>query len=149
MAGMSAQWNNYSYLSAQKNVFAFANVHEMDNGEKMYAIGGNETEWSLLSYMARVNYEYDNKYLLTATVRRDGSSRFGRNNRWGTFPSVSLAWRISEEPWFKKSDILSDMKIRAGYGVTGSQASVSNYAYLASYNTSVYPLGTTGKEQSA
>jgi TonB-linked SusC/RagA family outer membrane protein len=149
MAGTSAQWNNNDYLNAQKNVFAFENVHEMDNGQKMHAIGGNESEWSLFSYMARANYDYDNRYLLTATIRRDGSSRFGRNNRWGTFPSVSVAWRISEEPWFKKSNVLSDLKLRAGYGVTGSQASVGNYGYLASYNTSVYPLGYSGTEQSA
>jgi len=149
MAGMSAQWNDNDYLNAQKNVFAFENVHEMDNGQKMYAIGGNESEWSLLSYMARLNYEYDNKYLLTATVRRDGSSRFGRNHRWGTFPSVSAAWRISEEPWYPKNKYVSDLKLRAGYGVTGSQASVGNYSYLASYNTSVYPFGKTGTEQSA
>ena len=99
--------------------------------------------------MARLNYEFADRYLLTATVRRDGSSRFGRNNRWGTFPSVSLAWRASEEEWFPKNNILNDLKIRAGYGVTGSQASVGNYSYLASYNTSVYPFGKTGTEQSA
>lgn len=86
MAGTSAQWNDYDYLNAQKNVFAYSGVHEMDNGEKMHSIGGNETEWALMSYMARLNYEYADRYLLTATVRRDGSSRFGRNNRWGTFP---------------------------------------------------------------
>ena len=149
MAGVSAQWNDFDYLNAQKNVFAFDNVHEMDNGQKMHAIGGNETEWALFSYMARLNYDYKNKYLLTATVRRDGSSRFGSNHRWGTFPSVSIAWRISEEDWFPKSEILGDLKIRAGYGVTGSQASVSNYSYLASYNTSVYPFGYSGNEQAA
>lgn len=149
MAGVSAQWNDYSYLNAQKNVFAYANVHEMDNGQKMYSIGGNETEWSLLSYMARLNYEFADRYLLTATVRRDGSSRFGRNNRWGTFPSVSLAWRASEEKWWKKNDWVNDLKVRVGYGVTGSQASVGNYSYLATYNTSVYPFGKTGTEQSA
>lgn len=149
MAGTSAQWNNTDYMNAQKNVFAFENVHEMDNGQKMYAIGGNETEWALFSYMARVNYDYNNRYLLTATIRRDGSSRFGSDKRWGTFPSVSAAWRISEEEWFPQNKILSDLKIRVGYGVTGSQASVSNYSYLASYNTSVYPLGINGTEQSA
>lgn len=149
MAGTSAQWNNNDYLNAEKHIFAFQNVHEMDNGQKMHAIGGNEAEWSLMSYMARLNYDYDNKYLFTATVRRDGSSRFGRNHRWGTFPSMSVAWRISEEPWFKKTDVLSDLKLRAGYGVTGSQAGVSNYGYLASYNTSVYSFGYAGKEQAA
>ncbi len=149
MAGTSAQWNKFDYLNAQKNIFAFENVHEMDNGQDMYAIGGNETEWALFSYMARATYDYESKYLLTATIRRDGSSRFGRDKRWGMFPSVSAAWRISEESWFKKTDFLSDLKIRMGYGVTGSQASVSNYGYLASYNTSVYPFGYAGTEQAA
>jgi TonB-linked SusC/RagA family outer membrane protein len=121
----------------------------MDNGHKMHAIGGNETEWALFSYMARINYDYQNKYLLTATIRRDGSSRFGSDKRWGTFPSVSAAWRVSEEEWFPKNNILSDLKVRIGYGMTGSQASVSNYSYLASYNTSVYPMGVNGTEQSA
>lgn len=149
MAGMSAQWNTNDYLNAQKNVFMFDNVHEMDNGEEMYAIGGNETEWALLSYMARVNYSYEDRYLLTATIRRDGSSRFGKKHRWGTFPSVSVAWRASQEKWFPKNDYINDLKVRAGYGVTGSQASVGNYSYLASYNTSVYPFGISSGNQTA
>ncbi|MBP7359427.1 MAG: TonB-dependent receptor [Prevotella sp.] len=149
MAGTSAQWNDFDYLNAQKNLFAFENVHEMDNGQKMYAIGGNETEWALFSYMARANYDYSNRYLITATIRKDGSSRFGRNHRWGTFPSVSMAWRLTEEPWFKQNELLNDLKIRMGYGITGSQASVSNYSYMPTYNTSVYPFGTDGNEQTA
>lgn len=149
MAGMSAQWNTNDYLNAQKNVFMFDNVHEMDNGEEMYAIGGNETEWALLSYMARVNYSYEDRYLLTATIRRDGSSRFGKKHRWGTFPSVSVAWRASQEKWFPRNDYINDLKVRAGYGVTGSQASVGNYSYLASYNTSVYPFGISSGNQTA
>lgn len=149
MAGMSAQWNTNDYLNAQKNVFMFDNVHEMDNGEEMYAIGGNETEWALLSYMARVNYSYEDRYLLTATIRRDGSSRFGKKHRWGTFPSVSVACRASQEKWFPKNDYINDLKVRAGYGVTGSQASVGNYSYLASYNTSVYPFGISSGNQTA
>ena len=149
MAGTSAQWNDFDYLNAQKNLFAFENVHEMDNGQKMYAIGGNETEWALFSYMARANYDYRNRYLITATIRKDGSSRFGRNHRWGTFPSVSMAWRLTEEPWYKQNDLLNDLKIRMGYGITGSQASVSNYSYMPTYNTSVYPFGTDGNEQTA
>lgn len=149
MAGTSAQWNDFDYLNAQKNLFAFENVHEMDNGQKMYAIGGNETEWALFSYMARANYDYRNRYLITATIRKDGSSRFGRNYRWGTFPSVSMAWRLTEEPWYKQNELLNDLKIRMGYGITGSQASVSNYSYMPTYNTSVYPFGTDGNEQTA
>ena len=148
MAGTSAQWNKFDYLNAQKNVFMFDSIHEMDNGQEMYAIGGNESEWSLMSIMARLNYSYADRYLITATVRHDGSSRFGANNRWGTFPSVSVAWRPSKENWFPENKAVNDLKIRAGYGVTGSQASVGNYGYLAVYDTAVYSFGSAGKEQS-
>lgn len=148
MAGTSAQWNDYSWFSAQMNGFLFDSVHQLNNGEEMYDISGTKSEWSLLSYMARANYSYDDKYLLTATVRRDGSSRFGSEHRWGTFPSLSAAWRISGEDFFPKEKLVNDLKLRLGYGKTGSQASVGNYSYLPSYNTMVYPLGTDGKNQS-
>lgn len=148
MAGTSAQWNKYDWLNTQKNDFMFDNIHEMDNGLKMYEIGGNMSEWSLFSFMARVNYSYADKYLLTATVRRDGSSRFGPESRWGTFPSMSLAWRMSKEDWFPRHSAVNDLKIRAGYGVTGSQASVGNYGYLALYDMGIYSFGKDGKEQS-
>ena len=148
MAGTSAQWNRYDWLNTQKNDFMFDNIHEMDNGLKMYEIGGNMSEWSLFSFMARVNYSYADKYLLTATVRRDGSSRFGPESRWGTFPSMSLAWRMSKEDWFPQHSVVNDLKIRAGYGVTGSQASVGNYGYLALYDMGIYSFGKDGKEQS-
>ena len=145
MAGTSAQWCNFDYLNAQKNIFLFDNIHEMDNGQKMYSIGGSASDWSLLSFMGRVNYSYDNRYLLTATVRRDGSSRFGKDNRWGTFPSVSAAWRISEESFFQKDAWnINDLKLRVGYGVTGNQ-NIGNYAFLATYNTSVYPFNGTSQ----
>ena len=147
MAGTSAQWNKFDYMNAQKNVFMFDNIHEMDNGQEMYSIDGNQSEWSLMSLMARLNYSYADRYLLTATVRRDGSSRFGADNRWGTFPSVSLAWRPSKEEFFPENKVVNDLKIRAGYGVTGSQASVGNYGYLAIYDLAIYSFGTAGKEQ--
>ena len=108
--------------------------------KKMYSLGGSQSDWALLSLMARLNYSYEDKYLLTATVRRDGSSRFGKNNRWGTFPSVSLAWRVSQEDWFPKDNFLmNDLKLRVGYGVTGNQE-IGNYGFVASYNTGVYPF---------
>lgn len=149
MTGTSAQWNHASWLSAQMNGFIFNNVHQMDNGEEMYSIGGSQNEWSLMSYMARANYTFDERYLLTATIRRDGSSRFGSKHRWGTFPSVSAAWRISKESFFPQDQAINDLKLRVGYGKTGSQASVSNYSYLPSYTTMVYPFGTNDKNQSA
>lgn len=148
MAGVSAQWNDYSWLNATMNGFLFDNVHQMDNGETMKNIGGSRSQWSLMSFMGRANYTFDNRYLLTVTLRRDGSSRFGKKHRWGTFPSVSAAWRISEEKFFNK-DKVSDLKLRLGYGQTGSQASVSNYGYLPSLETLVYPFGNPKENQSA
>lgn len=95
----------------------------------------------LLSYYGRLNYSFDGKYLLTATVRRDASSRFSKNNRWGTFPSVALGWTLTEEPWLKDSKVLSNLKLRASYGVTGQQEDIGNYNYLP-----VYTLGVSGAE---
>lgn len=147
MAGTSAQWNSYDYMSGEKSGFLFDSVNQMNNGQEVEYLNGSKSEWSLMSLMARVNYSYDDRYLITATIRRDGSSRFGRNNRWGTFPSVSVAWRPSKESWFPENNVVNDLKVRGGYGVTGSQASVSNYGYLATYDTGVYSFGTAGTEQ--
>jgi len=143
MAGMSAQWNHAYWMNGQMNGFLFDNVHQLDNGEKIHDLGGSQSEWALLSYMARANYSYDNKYLLTATIRRDGSSRFGRNHRWGTFPSASAAWRISAEDFFPQDIAVNDLKLRLGYGKTGSQASVGNYDHIQTLVTLLYPFGTT------
>ncbi|MBD2704019.1 TonB-dependent receptor [Spirosoma sp. BT702] len=85
------------------------------------------SEWAIMSWLARVNYGFANKYLLTATIRQDGSSRFGAKNRWGTFPSVSLAYRLSDEPFMKSVSAISDLKIRASYGIAGNNL-IPNYA---------------------
>jgi TonB-dependent starch-binding outer membrane protein SusC len=90
----------------------------------------------LLSYYGRVNYSYDSRYLVTATMRRDGSSRFSKNNRWGTFPSVALGWRVTEESFLKNNPILSNLKLRVSYGVTGQQDGIGNYNYLPVYTQS-------------
>lgn len=87
----------------------------------------------LLSYYGRLNYTFNNKYLLTATIRRDGTSRFNKDNRWGVFPSVALAWKIKEEAFLVNSDLISDLKLRVGYGVTGQQEGIGNYSYLPNY----------------
>ena len=91
----------------------------------------------LLSYYGRINYSYDGKYLLTATVRRDASSRFSKDNRWGTFPSVALGWTLTQEPWLKDNKVLTNLKLRASYGVTGQQDGIGNYNYLPVYTSSV------------
>ena len=141
MAGMSAQWNTNDYLNAQKNVFMFDNVHEMDNGEEMYAIGGNETEWALLSYMARINYSYEDRYLLTATIRRDGSSRFGKENKWGTFPSAAFAWRVNQESFLRDVSWIDNLKLRVSYGIVGNQNGIGNYTTLGLADNKGYEFG--------
>lgn len=87
----------------------------------------------LLSYYGRLNYSYDSRYMLTATVRRDASSRFAKEHRWGTFPSVALAWRLSQESFLRDSKVVSDLKLRASYGETGQQDGIGNYGYLPVY----------------
>ena len=86
-------------------------------------------EWSLLSFLARTNYSYASKYLLTATIRRDGSSRFGENNKWGVFPSASVGWRISEETFMKNITVINELKLRASYGHTGNNF-IGNYDHV-------------------
>lgn len=98
-------------------------------------IGSNKASSKLISFYGRINYDYKGKYLLTATLRRDGSSKFGRNNRWGTFPSASVAWRISSESFMRSVHWIDDLKIRASYGITGNQ-DIGNYKTMAIYGAS-------------
>jgi TonB-linked SusC/RagA family outer membrane protein len=93
-------------------------------------------EWSLISYLSRVSYDFDGKYLLSASFRRDGASRFGSNTKWGNFPSVSAGWRISDMDFFK-SDVINDFKLRASYGQTGN-FSIPNYGAIPLLGQSNY-----------
>ena len=92
---------------------------------------------SLISYYGRINYTLMNRYLLTATMRRDGSSRFSKENRWGSFPSVALAWRVSQENFFEPlTPVVNDLKLRASYGITGQQDGIANYSHISNYTYS-------------
>jgi TonB-linked SusC/RagA family outer membrane protein len=137
MAGTSAQENNFSYISGSIQEFASVRTQQLDNGLSQKEIGGSGSSWSLMSYIGRANYNYNDKYLATATIRRDGSSRFGENNKWGTFPSASLAWRISEEDFFQPIEFVNYFKLRAGYGVTGNQE-IGNYSFSSALSTIQY-----------
>ena len=106
-------------------------------GTTLSTVKASDYRHVMLSYYGRVNYSFDGKYLLTATVRRDASSRFSKNTRWGTFPSVALGWTLTEEPWLKNQKVLSNLKLRASYGVTGQQEGIGNYNYLPVYTSSV------------
>ena len=106
-------------------------------GTTLSTVKASDYRHVMLSYYGRVNYSFDGKYLLTATVRRDASSRFSKNTRWGTFPSVALGWTLTEEPWLKDNKVISNLKLRASYGVTGQQEGIGNYNYLPVYTSSV------------
>ena len=106
-------------------------------GTNLSTVKASDYRHVMLSYYGRVNYSFDGKYLLTATVRRDASSRFSKDTRWGTFPSVALGWTLTEEPWLKDNKVISNLKLRASYGITGQQEGIGNYNYLPVYTASV------------
>ncbi|MGB8191444.1 MAG: TonB-dependent receptor [Chitinophagaceae bacterium] len=122
---------NYSFASFNAQGVKFPNSDP--------AFPFNKPEHTLLSYFGRANYTFKDRYLLTATVRRDASSRFAPNNRWGLFPSIALAWQMKEESFLKNNSVISDLKLRLSYGVTGQQDGIGNYDYLA-----YYALSATG-----
>lgn len=134
MVGTSATRTSSNYINATAKGFDinYFGYHSLGAGYK-----ANErdlkTEWgehTLLSYIARVNYYFDTKYLVTATARYDGSSKFGKGHQWGIFPSLSAAWNITEEEFMQEQTLFDQLKLRAGFGVVGNQ-NIDNYAYLS------------------
>lgn len=154
MAGYS--WQHFYYANHD---ITYSNPTEDLGAKEGYTYDENERHYIrddhrripyenyLISFFGRLNYNFMDRYLLTATLRRDGSSRFSENNRWGLFPSAALAWTISNEPFMKATEnVLSKLKLRLGYGVTGQQE-IGDYQYITSYSFSTNPnttyLGTT------
>lgn len=139
----------YSYVDYLTKVYNYASYNaagvKYPNSDPAFPY--NEPEHSLISFFGRVNYSYADKYLLTGTLRRDGSSRFGPLNKWAMFPSVAFAWKIKNEQFLMTNNTLSDLKLRIGYGITGQQDGIDNYAFLAAYGLSSsnasYPFGST------
>jgi len=122
--------NRNDNFSATRQNFLFPNYLVLSSGDANFQTnGGGASEWALASYFGRVNYSFDNKYLLEANLRYDGSSRFAPNKRWGMFPSFSAGWRISEEPFFKGIKQVSSLKFRGSWGQLGNQ-DIGNYPYL-------------------
>lgn len=120
-------YNNFKAAGQQYPVEANQN-NTLENGNTQYnAINSHQEEYELASFLGRVTYNYNDKYYLDASFRRDGSSKFGANNRWGNFPAVSAAWRLSGEPFLNGISWLSDLKLKAGYGVTGNQDAIDAY----------------------
>ncbi|QHT68898.1 TonB-dependent receptor [Rhodocytophaga rosea] len=131
--------SNEGFRAANRSfpdVFGYSNLNAGNaqaDGTTNREVSSYKTEAILVGFLGRINYSFNEKYLLTANIRRDGSSRFGSNNRWGWFPSVSVGWRIGEESFLKNTGIFSDLKLRAGYGVTGNQEGIYDYAPLLLY----------------
>ncbi len=142
VAGTSAQKNRFDFLGGSVQEFPSDNTQQIDNGTLQPTVNGNGNEWALMSYLGRANYNFDDKYFITATIRRDGSSRFGQGNKWGWFPSTALAWRISGEKFMENVTAVNELKLRVGYGITGNQE-IGNYAFASSYNTVLYNLNGT------
>ena len=125
----------WKYVSPEYNELSYT-------GTFIASSSAADQRHTLLSYYGRLNYSFAEKYLLTATFRRDGSSRFSKQNRWGTFPSVAIAWRISQEAFFEPlRRAVNDFKLRASYGVTGQQDGIANYSYIP-----VYTISQTGAQ---
>ncbi|WP_291855145.1 TonB-dependent receptor [Marinilabilia sp.] len=110
-------------------------------GEVQNSTAAFDERHVLLSYYGRLNYTLASRYMLTATIRQDGTSRFSEDTRWGTFPSVAVGWRLSEEFFLRDIDVLTNLKLRASYGVTGQQEGIGNYNYLP-----VYTISQTGAQ---
>lgn len=137
MMGANAQQNKTNWIAGNIQGFASEVTQQLNNGTINPNVNGSGYEWALASYFGRINYNYDNKYLFTGTIRRDGSSRFGENNKWGTFPSASVAWKISNEDFMQRLSFINDLKLRAGFGITGNQ-NIGNYSFASSLTSIVY-----------
>lgn len=128
----------YSYNDYQTKFYNYADFDA--NGTKIANTDPdfpfNTPQNRLISYFARLNYSYDERFLLTATIRRDGSSRFGPSYKYGYFPSVALAWTLKNESFLKNNDFVSALKLRMSYGITGQQEGIGNYGFLSTYGLS-------------
>ncbi|GAB3931258.1 TonB-dependent receptor [Larkinella terrae] len=118
----------------------FALYNNLGGGATLQTPASGASDWALISYLARVNYGYDSRFLLTLTARRDGSSRFGPNNKYGFFPSGALAWRLINEKFMQTQKWVSDLKLRVSYGLTGNQE-IGDYRYLSNIGVSTAALG--------
>jgi len=148
LIGTEAITNHTDYLGASANNFrrtdplfrylAASVIEDIRN----VGVSGIATEWSLVSYFGLLGYNYNNRYLISGALRKDGSSRFGRDNRWGVFPSVSAAWLLSNESFLKDQNLVSELKIRASWGKLGNQEiGVYPYSSLVSTGDRVYTFG--------
>lgn len=117
-------------------------VEQLDAATDAFIVGGSESDWALQSFFGRINYTFNNKYLLEANLRYDGSSRFGEENQYGAFPSFSAGWRIIEEPFMQNVSFLNDLKLRGSWGILGNQE-IGNYSFVQNYNIEQFYLNAS------
>ncbi len=142
LLGTEAQKSSWEGTTVTKRQFASNDIQVLSEGnDETSSTSGWKDAASLASYFGRFNYSFENKYLVTLTMRADGSSKFGPNNKWGYFPSGSFAWRVSNEDFMKSIPTVYDMKLRVGYGEVGNQA-IGNYLYGSALQTVNTPFGT-------
>ena len=142
MVGTEAQRSDWEGIQITKKNFTSNDIQNLSQGDdKTSSTTGWKDASSLFSYFGRFNYNYADRYLATFTLRADGSSKFGPNNKWGYSPSGSIAWRISNEKFMKNVDAISNLKLRLGYGMVGNQA-IGTYLYGSSLVTVLTPFGT-------
>lgn len=143
LGGFTYQKNHYEYSSLQKNGFPDDQIHTLNAASNLVNGSSNASEWSIISWIGRANFSYDNKYLLAASIRRDGCSRFGSDNRWGMFPSVSAGWVISQEKFYQNFvDKINNLKLRISYGIAGNN-NIGDYAAIGSLSTANAVEGNT------
>ena len=144
MVGVSAQqwrYENETFVGINSSTDFIYTMNAFAANLDLSSTGSTLSNHSMASIFARVTYDYKGRYLLNAIMRRDGSSRFAPGHRWGTFPSVSAGWRISGEKFMQPlQDIVTDLKLRAGWGMNGNQGGFGNYAYMASMSVSKLPV---------
>ena len=141
--GTSYQASNRNFSSINGQQFPSDQFTKLAAAAEITSASTSGTQWGLSSYYFRANYGFDDRYLITLTGRADGSSRFGENNRFGFFPSGSVAWRVSEEGFFEQATVVSDLKLRASYGVTGNQDGIGNFASRGLFEVGNYRAGAT------
>ena len=134
LAGVSQQENTYRETGGNGNDLPSDEMRDLSQVQNLVAFG-REEKFSLASQFGRVNYRFNDKYLVTATIRRDGSSKFYTGNKYGIFPSASIAWKAKQESFLKDVGFLSDLKFRAGYGEVGNERGIRPFQYLARYSS--------------
>lgn len=141
LLGFEAQEGKYEWLFASRDNLPTNDLQQLSLGDAgQQQNNGGAGHWALVSYFGRFNYGFDDRYLLTGTVRVDGSSRFGPNNRYGVFPSAAVAWRVSNESFLKDIDAIDNLKIRAGVGTVGNQE-IGLYSYSSNLRSINVALG--------